>query len=468
MKDICYLCGKELAPKGSNSSCVCHDEHIIPNAIGGSLKTSHVLCKNCGSKYGDNEDSAFVSIFNCFIGILEDIMHFDRNHKGVVSYAYYCNDGNKEMVKVNHDSAFKSKPYHIIDKKNKTIKIYGHQKTTKFYRNKFNAAEYKDFTIQEINNIEGVFEVFFSENNGNFNNDFKNGFVKIAVEYALHCGVSREKLNLALTINEDNSSTVLFDKIAMFPYVPCNNPLAIIFEEYRPQFEEGYPSHSLRLFNIDKYLFCYVGLFSTFQYYLLLSDNYEGEKIDEYYWQSVLEIQRKKHEYTKEEVEQCDPSDLSIILSELGIDTKGISYENAYSIVNATQKSKFDNQFKWVIEKAFNAIIQLCEEQIEIEDCDVIGTFQQIASTFGMQNDELLEFTKANNSFDDYLKYNILLEGNEKIFDNCACRSNERYANNREYVTQHTQMKFKQFEDFCNNHKLENLCNDYLTKVLPK
>ena len=48
---FCYACGKEITP--SNRS----DEHIIPNAIGGRLKSKSLLCKQCNSDFGDSIDS---------------------------------------------------------------------------------------------------------------------------------------------------------------------------------------------------------------------------------------------------------------------------------------------------------------------------------------------------------------------------------------------------------------------------
>lgn len=43
----CYLCGKLL--NEANSSV----EHIIPNAIGGHLKSKNLLCKDCNSNTGE-------------------------------------------------------------------------------------------------------------------------------------------------------------------------------------------------------------------------------------------------------------------------------------------------------------------------------------------------------------------------------------------------------------------------------
>lgn len=109
-----------MSSKGENSSCVCYDEHIIPNAIGGRLKSSKILCKKCGSNFGNNEDVAFVRLFNCFLYAIEDIMHFDRQHKSVTADAYNYSDESQKVVLINHEGAFPSNPYHITDDINRT------------------------------------------------------------------------------------------------------------------------------------------------------------------------------------------------------------------------------------------------------------------------------------------------------------------------------------------------------------
>ena len=47
----CYLCGMLLSE--SNRSL----EHIIPNAIGGHLKSKDLICKNCNSNTGQKIDA---------------------------------------------------------------------------------------------------------------------------------------------------------------------------------------------------------------------------------------------------------------------------------------------------------------------------------------------------------------------------------------------------------------------------
>ena len=60
----CYLCGKLL--NEANSSV----EHIIPNAIGGHLKSKNLLCKDCNSNTGQNIDATLSEQLNFIANML--------------------------------------------------------------------------------------------------------------------------------------------------------------------------------------------------------------------------------------------------------------------------------------------------------------------------------------------------------------------------------------------------------------
>lgn len=62
----CYICCEELTK--DNDSV----EHIIPNAIGGKLKSKELICKKCNSKLGrstDNELAKQLEFFTNFLNI---------------------------------------------------------------------------------------------------------------------------------------------------------------------------------------------------------------------------------------------------------------------------------------------------------------------------------------------------------------------------------------------------------------
>ena len=47
----CYLCGTEITEENKTV------EHIVLNSIGGRLKSSKLICKNCNSKFGNTFDA---------------------------------------------------------------------------------------------------------------------------------------------------------------------------------------------------------------------------------------------------------------------------------------------------------------------------------------------------------------------------------------------------------------------------
>ena len=54
----CFFCDELLNEKNTSV------EHIIPNSIGGRLKSKKILCKRCNSKLGEKFDSEISKMFN--------------------------------------------------------------------------------------------------------------------------------------------------------------------------------------------------------------------------------------------------------------------------------------------------------------------------------------------------------------------------------------------------------------------
>jgi len=55
-----------------------------------------------------------------------------------------------------------------------------------------------------------------------------------------------------------------------------------------------YLCHQIKLFNIEKRLFCYIEIFGTFQCYILLSENYNGQDINSSYMQPIFKLKREE------------------------------------------------------------------------------------------------------------------------------------------------------------------------------
>ncbi|MBF2718808.1 hypothetical protein IP510_02770 [Psychrobacter sp. NG254] len=291
----CYLCGLEF----NGSSVKKHKEHIIQQAIGGSLTSKNILCERCGSKLNDDIDIDFNKIFeqtSVLLGIKRDRKDINGkqitgNHQAFIPEIQKILDERKIGVTWSKGKVHPNKPFEIYSDDGKKVTIYSNSETAKYFKKKV-VSDFKNknpcIPLPEIvfcDDLYGMTSFDFKMDNYTF----KQGLAKIAVNYASFHEIPRDELNLVLQI-EDNSNTANFKeaKSVMFFY-----PLGIIdkiIEDYKPKFQP-YPIHTLILFNSilnPKLLVCYIELFSTYQYYVVLSDNYSGPSIYEFYTQKIL------------------------------------------------------------------------------------------------------------------------------------------------------------------------------------
>ena len=332
----CYICNKEIVDNPINDKqCRAHGEHIIHNGIRGKLISKTILCEECGGKYS-KDDAAFCKIFAPFIAALGNQMipaDHGKDKPKILLGSLFDTPTSKEddpsrPVRIEDGVVTPLNPYYEID--GNKITVYAEKHRINHYINELSnrlKSEGKDinhFTIEKVTDLhdKGYLAYFFSKDNASFNEDFKKGIVKIATEYALECGVPREQLKNVLQINNDGTATFDCSKTKMFPFIPTSL-FDIVFEDLRYRFEDGYPSHTLKLFTTtykdsSKVLFCYLDLFSTFQYYVMLNEDYDGEDILSTYAQRLIPEE-------KPDVSGYDPSDLDIVIREYGIDMEPCS-----------------------------------------------------------------------------------------------------------------------------------------------
>lgn len=332
----CYVCNKEIMDKPTSTSyCTAHGEHIIHNGIRGKLISRTILCEECGGSYS-KDDANFCKIFAPFIAALNDRMipadhgKPDRNAiKGSLFKTPDIKEGDNGMeVTAQNGKVIPIQPYYTIE--GNKIDVYAGEKRIKDYL-KVLTKELSDkgddinhYTIELHTDIhgQGYLAYYFSKGNDNFNVDFKKGMVKIATEYAIHCGISREVLTEVISIDDNGKGTIDYDKAKLTPFIPTTL-FDILYEDYRYLFEDGYPSHMLKLFT-SKYndgktrLYCYLDLFSTFQYYVLLNDDYKGEEISKTYAQRLIPKRLRP------DVSNYSSKDLSILVQEYKIDKSGL------------------------------------------------------------------------------------------------------------------------------------------------
>lgn len=346
----CYVCNRKMVGKPTDSSlCKAHGEHTIHNGIRGKLISRAILCEECGGAYS-KDDANFCKIFAPFVVALSDRMipadhgKTDGNTlKGSIFKTLDVKEGNEGIeVTTKNGEVIPVQPFYTLE--GNKIDVYAGKKRIKDYL-KVLAKELADkgdnianYTIEQHTDIhnQGYLAYYFSKGNDNFNEDFKKGLVKIATEYALHCGIGRELLTEVISIDDKGKDRIDYDKAKLIPFIPTTL-FDILYEDYRYLFEDGYPSHMLKLFT-SKYndgktrLYCYLDLFSTFLYYVLLNDDYEGKEICETYAQRLIPKGQRPS------MSDYSPKDLSIVIQEYKIDKSGLegkSYEEQVAYIQA-------------------------------------------------------------------------------------------------------------------------------------
>ena len=354
----CYLCNRELVDRDcvtdKETQGIIHNEHIIPDSLRGRLLSSTILCEECGSKYGKIEDSGFVELFFYISNLLKEAglstAHGTKNYHKLIGEYYPNPDALDDYIPVTlskEGKVFaKENTYRINDEK-KIITIYlctnRNERVIEIVKQKIanehpeiNLSSYEIIILDEI--TSEYFGWYFSKGNPDFNKYFAKGLQKIATEYALDCGVPKEQLSNVLVTDSDTGKSKMIEEVECIPFSPCSY-FDCIFENYRHILEREFPTHTLILFDHEiaehnRWLYCYVDLFSTFQFYVVLSKNYTGGPIQKTYYQRIL-----KNENEPMYIDNTwSNSDIDIVVRELGLTYDSLP-ENRDNLIESVNKA---------------------------------------------------------------------------------------------------------------------------------
>jgi len=338
MMSSCYLCGQNI-DEGNR-----HEEHIIQNAIGGKLKSKDILCIKCGEKCGKNIDKPFTDIFSVIVERMNT--RKDRNTKGnIISGDYIVSEQEKFEISFKDFKVSPKTPFYKYDKASKIAYLYSNKKTAKHFQkkveNEIGKENISDYKI--IDDLTGLIHYpFMLENDKLF-----LGLAKIATGFAIYKGISRNDLPRTFNIT---GKSIQYTKniVAYFPL----GDLERILEITKIEIDDNYPSHVLILFTEDythlygdgielkkRYLVCYIELFSTFQFYVILNDDYKGSKVHKHYIQTVLKQNR-------EEIEIDYPlglKEIYTLASDLNITMDSLKNKDFDEIKNIFEKKLSEN-----------------------------------------------------------------------------------------------------------------------------
>lgn len=319
----CLICGDQLIEKKNKSG-----EHIIHNAIGGSLEDYEIYCKKCNEQYGSDQDKTFIQIFAPIVDGIN--MHKTRKTNGTpYTGIMYDQDGNL---------------YTATYKAGKVIKLENVN------------SEYVKYDESKFKTLCHHFKFD--------NNAFKLGVSKIAFNYAIYCGLDACCLERVF----DYSAKKLIDKPVIIPFIPMT--LFDTVMEMHP-FERTF--HAVRIFNNGNFLYAYIELFNTFQHYVLLLEKYnfaECGNIDKSYG-NIIETNEPLDEDLLDSLTPRNYKDMDIIRCQYNIDIKDLidmlkKYHNYDSLdvseqdsmlVDSIAKKAYEQIRKQAYIKEYNELI---------------------------------------------------------------------------------------------------------------
>lgn len=328
----CVYCGNHITARSR--------EHVIQNALGGLYESTDICCPECNNYVSKYIDAPFTRVFNPIISRIEN---FSKTNN------------TKSQPACNGMTEYNGKQYPAIIKAGRVVGC------------PVLARELRcDISKLDLKVISYDFQVS--------NAEFKNGITKIAFNYALDSGIDLGLLTHGLDVQKTatNITSINF-KYPMIPFVALN-PVDKRIELDTPV--DLY--HNMILFNTGCQLWCYIDLFNTFQYYVLLSEKFDNtHTIHKTYIQSLQKIDR-----TMPKLYISGPKDIYMYATEYNV-------EPCMDI----------ELFKTRIMNAINAKSQ------KKEMSDIIGTkiHQSFRFPYNMSSNEIKTFWRSMNLYvDDY------------------------------------------------------------------
>ncbi|WP_432632226.1 HNH endonuclease [Brachyspira sp.] len=258
----CYICGEKLTKDNTSS------EHIIPNAIGGKLKSKELICKKCNSKLGDSMDNELAKQLEFFSNFLNidrergkpnDIIFTEKE-----TNTEYRRKANGEFLPKN-DLEIKKEimddgkiRFYISSTNKKTVLKKGEEISKKYEITNEDIENRLKYTKHNLNEMR-ISLTFGGE-------DIKLALYKIVINFFIYSGGDikyiEHLINCLRQNNTDNTngyskqiSTKNTDSIKE------NSIPHIIYVEGNSE---------------EHTLYAYIEFFGTIQFLILLNNNYDG------------------------------------------------------------------------------------------------------------------------------------------------------------------------------------------------
>lgn len=305
----CYYCGQTF----NGTDVRKHKEHIIQNAIGGTLKPDDILCQKCGGDLGELIDVPFINIFKN-ISMLLDVKRDRINVNRKIKIETITDKYGELELDLASLKVYPIKPFCHYNHHENKLHVYAHERIIKQFREKAKRElSKKGIYPEEIILVDNLMEYPEIKFNIPFTIDnvkLKLGLAKIAMGFASYNNIDRTLLPCIFNAKENSFN----DHLCIIPFVPMTQ-LDYVIESLKHQMDTDYPNHLLILFSISygekNHLYCYIELFSTFQYYVLLNKDFGIKNYHKIYAQKIISF--SPSEITR----SISPKDLHMYLSDL-------------------------------------------------------------------------------------------------------------------------------------------------------
>jgi HNH endonuclease len=239
------------------------DEHIIPNALGGKLKSQTLLCSNCNSKLGSEVDAPF----SRQMGFVTNRLGIERERGEPPAIKARRIDSGDPIIIESDRTTFA--PRTTIQKTENGYTVECDQK---------NFGNAMETLKRKVPNVQfGQVEPFKSDLQFRYESDFGGmacfrAVTKIALNYYLCRGGSAKPVGEAISFRKNGG-----ENFYVILYYPTRDVL--------PQRLAKQITHvvSIRGDPIQKLLYAYVELFTAFRFLVSLSGAYDGEAMSESY-----------------------------------------------------------------------------------------------------------------------------------------------------------------------------------------
>lgn len=281
----CVFCGKTLS---SNEK----PEHIIPNAIGGRLTSSSIVCSDCNNKYSYLDKN-----------LCEDLKHFTailrpkRDNGGVPETD--CEVLGKRVSQLS-DGSLQSANFEVSKSENKLnihLQLIETPGTLSEKKNRQKIENFFKNAIKDPIKRKEKLEEVYSKINTEATN-IQNPIVAIKSSFNQKGALSLAMLKIAIEFyawRDFDKSWVknCVDLIVQKDIKEADSLVNYYYPEALQQLNEVYHIVILKGDTTNKLLYAIVSLYGVLNMFILLNKDYNGLDINENYVFSLQESQRK-------------------------------------------------------------------------------------------------------------------------------------------------------------------------------